>query len=228
MSDRVVGTGDFVRVATCATPTEAHILKGVLESAGLSAQIADANLGQANPWMTQVLGGVRLLVPESQATAAREAIAEFNAGAFQLEGEEAAVRSFAELPRPAFSPDRAVVLSFLLTPIFGASVQLANSWILGVDRRQVGQLVWLVLLTGASMAAIAVLHRLSPGPLVAFRASFVMSFITVVWYFLAGQQQSRRLLDIYGSRYMKRSLVVPALIATALLLALGWSISEFA
>jgi hypothetical protein len=200
----------------------------VLEAAGLSAHIADANLGQANPWMTQVFGGVRLLVPGSQATAALEAISKFNAGAFHLEGEEAAVKVIAQVPRPAFSPDRAVVLSFLLTPIFAASVQVANSWIFGVDRRQASQWVWLVLLTAASTVAVAVVHRLSPGPFVAFRASFVMSFITVVWYFLAGQQQSRRLLDAYGSRYKKRSLFGPAIAAAGVLFALGWSISEFA
>jgi hypothetical protein len=169
-----------------------------------------------------------VLVPASQVAPARQVIAEFNAGAYQLEGEGLAVTSYSELPRAAFSPDRAVLLSFVLTPAFGAAVQVANAWSLRVDKPRGSQWLWLLLLAAASGTAVAVLHRLSPGPLVAFRASFVLSFVTVVWYFLAGQQQSRRLLATYGPKYRKRSLAKQALVSASVLLALGWAMSEFA
>jgi len=94
--------GDFVRVASCSTPTEAHLLKGVLESAGLSPRVADANFVQAYSWMAPAAGGVRVLVPASQVAAARQAITDFNDGAYQLGDEEVAAPSYSELPKPLF------------------------------------------------------------------------------------------------------------------------------
>jgi hypothetical protein len=222
------GAGDFVRVATCATPTEAHLLKGVLESSGLTPHVADANIVQANTWMTQAVGGVRVLVPAEQVEAACKTIAEFNAGAYQLEGEDAvAVDSVGEQASPVFSPDRAALLSFVLTPAFGAAVQLANASILDRNARQIGAWVWLVLMAAASAAGVFVMFRLAPGPLMIFRTSFVLSFITVVWYFLAGQQQSKQVIAAYGRKYRQRSLAMPALAAAALELLLGWGLTEF-
>jgi hypothetical protein len=59
------GEGDFVRVASCATPTEAHLLKGVLEANGLAPTVADANIVQAQGWMPLAMGGVRAMRPGS-------------------------------------------------------------------------------------------------------------------------------------------------------------------
>ena len=223
----IESVGDFVRVASCATPTEAHLLKGVLESAGLAPQVADANIVQANTWMTQAVGGVRVLVPASQVEAARQAMAEFDAGAFVLPGEEMLRVSYADQPAPLFSPDRAVVLSLLLTPAFGAAVHLANGGILRQGEGRAGQWLWLLLMTSFSLGGILFLHQLSPGPLVTFRASVLMMFVTAVWYFLAGREQSKRILESYGVRFRKRSLVVPSLICAAGLLVLGWVLDQF-
>lgn len=79
--------GDFVTIATCSTPTEAHLLKETLVAAGLPAEVADANFIQANPWMSHAAGGVRVLVPASRVAEAKEAVAAFNAGEFQLEAD---------------------------------------------------------------------------------------------------------------------------------------------
>lgn len=218
--------GDFVRIASCGTPTEAHLLKGVLEAAGLSPQVADANIVQANTWMTQAVGGVRVLVPASQEAAAREVLVDFNAGAYQLEGEEVAAPRYATLRAPVFSPDRAVLLSFVLTPAFGAAVQIVNASSLDAKGPRTGAWVWLVLLAIASLLAVFAVHLLNPGPLVVFRASLGLSFITLAWYFIAGQDQSRALLKEYGVQYRKRSLVPPALAAAVASLALGWALAE--
>lgn len=80
--------GDFVPVATCNTPTEAHLLSGVLEAAGLHPHVADSHFLQAHSWMTPAAGGVRVLVPASQVPAAADAIAQFRAGAYELQGNE--------------------------------------------------------------------------------------------------------------------------------------------
>lgn len=82
--------GDFVTIATCETPTEAHLLKETLLASGLAARVADANFLQANPWMSNAAGGVRVLVPASLASEARKTIEALDAGAFQIDGEHGA------------------------------------------------------------------------------------------------------------------------------------------
>lgn len=227
MSESVAESlGDYVRIATCGTPTEAHLLKGVLLSAGLSPHVADAHIVQANAWMTEAVGGVRVLVPASQAREAQKALAAFNAGDYQLEGEEVGPVEYREQPSPLFSPDRAVLLSFLLTPAFGAALQLANAATLGADRRG-SRWAWLVFLSGTSALGVAFMLAVSPGPLVAFRASFALSFITIAWYFIAGQEQARTLIATYGPRYKKRSPAKPAVTVAIVLLVLGWGLSEY-
>lgn len=222
------GDGDVVRVATCESATEAHLLRGVLESAGLAPRVADAHTVQANAWMTQAVGGVRVLVPAAQARDALQVIAQFHAGAFQLEGEQAAGPTYQVQASPVFSPDRAALLSLVLTPVFGAAVQWANAATLRDGARRRAQWAWLLVLTLASVAATAVMHRLNPGPGVIFRASLAMSAVTLVWYFVSGQDQSRALLATYGPRFQRRSLVVPAGLVALLLLAAGWLLSELA
>jgi len=222
------GSDDFVRVATCHTPTEAHLLSGVLQSAGLTPRVADAHFLQAHGWMTTAAGGVRVLVPASQVEEAHKAIASFHAGAFELEGEASTAPSFQVQPSPAFNADRAVLLSFVLTPVFGAAIHLANASALGPSRRRLGLWIWLFVLASVSAAVIVVVHRWNPGPLAAFRGSWLLSLVTVVWYFIAGQQQSRALIAAYGVNYRKRGLAMPALVAGAALLALGWTLDTLA
>jgi len=221
-------TGDFVRVATCGSPTEAHLLKGVLEASGLTPRVADANTVQANTWMTQAVGGVRVLVPAPQAESAHRVIAEFNAGQYQLEDPETPVaeNTAVELKTPVFSPDRAVLLSFLLTPVFGAAVQLVNAAALQPAARSLGRWAWLAFLGVASLVGVAVTLQMGPDPFVVFRVSLALSFITVVWYFLAGQAQSKQLIAVHGPKYPKRSLVKPALGVAIAELILGWGLSE--
>jgi hypothetical protein len=82
--------GDFVTIATCETPTETHLLKETLLASGLAARVADANFLQANPWMSNAAGGVRVLVPASLASEAKKTIEALDAGAFQIEGDHGA------------------------------------------------------------------------------------------------------------------------------------------
>ena len=80
--------GDFVRVATTETPTEAYLLHGVLTQAGLNPQLVGAETVRMWSLMTHALGGVGLLVPQSEEAAARELLAEYAAGEFELPDEE--------------------------------------------------------------------------------------------------------------------------------------------
>lgn len=219
---------DFVRVARCATPTEAHLLKGVLESAGLAPVVADAHVVQANSWMTQAVGGVRVLVPATQQAAALEAIAAYDAGAYALSDEPVAAPQFAEQPCRLFSPDRAVVLSLALTPAFGAAVQIANAHLMRERAHRWGLWAWFLGLLIASVGGVALIHALSPGPTVIFRASWGLLFITALWYFAYGKAQCSRVLGTYGPHYRKRSLAPAALLTGLGQLAVGWLLSELA
>lgn len=227
MSSRAELSADLICAAICETPTEAHLMDGLLRSAGLVPHIADANIVQAHPFITHAVGGVRVLVPASQADAARKVIAEYHAGAFMLEGEDSSPETHQTPPSPLFNPDRAVVLSFLLTPAFGAAIHTANNATLGFVRRPL-QWAWFLFLANISTVTIAALHRANPGPFVVFRASLALSLITIVWYVLVGSEQSRKVLKIYGPKYGRKSLLGPALAAAVASLALGWALSEFA
>lgn len=79
---------DFVCVATLDSPTEAHLLKGVLEAVHLTPHLADEHMVRNYSLLSPALGGVRVLVPASEAAAAHRAIAEFEAGAYRLDDEQ--------------------------------------------------------------------------------------------------------------------------------------------
>jgi hypothetical protein len=76
--------GDMLLAARCLTPTEAHILQACLEAAGIPSVVTDDQLLQANAFLTAAVGGVRVLVPASCLAQAKEVIAAFHQGAYQL------------------------------------------------------------------------------------------------------------------------------------------------
>ncbi len=80
--------GDFVTVAQFLNPTEAHIVCSCLEAAGVPAVVADANLVQMNSLWAVAFGGVRIRVPSTRATEAKEVIDAFNRGDFALPEED--------------------------------------------------------------------------------------------------------------------------------------------
>ena len=63
--------GDLVMLDTLDKPTEAHILVARLQAEGIHAIAADANLGQAHPFLRFAAGGVRVLVAAKQLARAR-------------------------------------------------------------------------------------------------------------------------------------------------------------
>ncbi|HEV8692166.1 MAG TPA: hypothetical protein VGQ91_17810, partial [Ideonella sp.] len=156
--------------------------------------------------------------------AARRTIAEFQAGAFELADGDEATPAAKPLPlaAPVFSPDRAALWSFALTPVFGASLQLMNSWAIGERSARVRDAAWLVVLTLLTVVSVLTAHRLNPGPFVVLRASFVTSALTVIWYFIALQPRSKELVEAHGRTYPKRPMLLPALGAFALALVVGW------
>jgi len=216
--------GDFHVIATFATPTEAYLLRGTLQAAGLTPSVADANIMQANPWLATALGGVRVLVPAAQLAEARRTMEHLRAGDLQLEeGDEAQQpKSFAKLASPIFSPDAAALWSFVLTPAFGAVLHVFNAGVIRDARLQ--RIAWtsMVILIAATLTGAMMAHGIVHDEFAPFRASILVSFVTLIWYFVAGQRQSRHVLEVYGSKYAKRGMFIPALVAAVALFALGW------
>lgn len=77
--------GDMVTVARRFTPTEAHMLCGCLEAAGIPATVADAELIQTNMLWSIALGGASLRVPQAFVEEANEVIAAFERGEFAID-----------------------------------------------------------------------------------------------------------------------------------------------
>jgi hypothetical protein len=227
-TDAPAGEGDFEVAASAATPTEAHLLKGVLESAGLDAVVADGHLLQAYDWLTPAAGGVRVLVPAAQMNAALQALAAYRAGDLALEGEPLPAQPIERPAAPLYSVDLAVLFSFLMLPAFGAGVHLLNARVL--QPRGAGALAWgwFLLLLSVSLGAwvmVAQGLRAAANPsLVALFASLLTAF----WYVSFAQGRNRALVERFGVSYPRRSLLPLAAGALALHLAAVWLAARLA
>jgi hypothetical protein len=87
--------GDWQTLITFFSPTEAFLLRGVLQAGGVPAMVADAQLVQAHGLLASAIP-VRVLVPEKLMHQAESVMAAFQRGDFALPDDE--------LP-PDFTPD---------------------------------------------------------------------------------------------------------------------------
>jgi hypothetical protein len=76
--------GDLVELERSLEPTEAHMLCSYLQSAGIHADAGDANIVQAHGLLSIAVGGAKVRVPSSQLTEAKEALAAYRRGDFEL------------------------------------------------------------------------------------------------------------------------------------------------
>lgn len=79
--------GDWVIVAQYLSFAEVHILRSLLQNAGIPAEVADAQLVQTDALLIPALRGARLRVPQTRVAEAQEVIAAFKRGDFAL-GED--------------------------------------------------------------------------------------------------------------------------------------------
>lgn len=200
-----------VRVAN--TPTEAQLLKNALEAVEIPAYINDANLLQANDFLTGAVGGVKVLVASFDIERAQQVLREWDQGAFVLEGETMdAPPEFKTLERPVFSPDAATLWSLLLTPAFAAAVEILN---LQLMKRKEGWLqawIYFALMFGLSIWGIVFLFHAKPSFLSPLLASIGLSAITIISYFISGKQQTAYLIREYGLHYARRPMLLVAIL----------------
>ena len=66
----------WIVIVTFTYPHEAHLAKGLLEAEGFEVQIKDEITAQVNNFLSTAIGGVKLLVPETDAERAYMALKE--------------------------------------------------------------------------------------------------------------------------------------------------------
>ncbi len=76
--------GDWVILEKGLSPTDAHLYASYLESAGIPADVGDANFVQAHHWLSFAAGGAKLKVPGSKLLEAKEVMEAFRRGDFNL------------------------------------------------------------------------------------------------------------------------------------------------
>lgn len=75
----------MITVASFDNQADAHIAKGLLEAEGLSPQLSDDQLVQTDWLYTAALGGIKLQVPQAEATRARELLSQDRSGELTTE-----------------------------------------------------------------------------------------------------------------------------------------------
>ncbi len=79
--------GDLITITKFATPTEAYVFQGCLESEGVPAFVADANLLQANMFLATAVGWVRVQVAEKDLERAKGIFNSFENGEYSIDDE---------------------------------------------------------------------------------------------------------------------------------------------
>lgn len=198
--------GDMTTVARRTTPTEANLLKNVLVAAGIPAVVADANLIQADSWMANAYGGVRVMVRVAHVQSALATIKEFESGAFELEtdddGPAQAVPQKTDLR--LWGADAAAFWSLFLTPVFGSVIHYLNSRAL--QHRQLAATLWLLASVTVTVLAFFFTFAKRWDPAASFQVSVIVSGFTFVWYVFSGRAQSAHITQSFGSQYVKRPL----------------------
>lgn len=213
--------GDMTTVARKTTPTEANLLKNVLVAAGIPATVADANLIQADSWMANAYGGVRIMVRAAHAEAALATIKAFEAGAFELETDEEAPAAVGpqRTDLRLWGADASAFWSLFLTPVFGTVIHCLNSRAL--QHRQVASWLWMlasIAVTGWVFHATFSKHWDAAA---SFQSSAIVSGFTFIWYVFSGRAQSVHITQSFGSQYVKRPLFPLCVTSFAALFLIG-------
>ena len=224
----MTNTSELSIVRTANSPTEAQLLKNALAAVDIPAYINDANLLQANDFLTGAVGGVKLYVASFDLERAREVLKEWDQGAFVLEGEQMDTPpTYKTLERPVFSPEAAMLWSVLLTPAFAFAIEIAN---LTLMKRKEGMVqAWclfsLTLILSLGMIAFQLWAGL--GLLAPLSSSLALSFISIAAYFFIGKEHSRMLICEYGLHYVRRPIAFVAMKVAIGSACLAWLLSYF-
>ncbi|WP_439589647.1 putative signal transducing protein [Hydrogenophaga sp.] len=86
-SDYDPAWGDWKTLVTFFSPTEAFLLRGVLQAGGVPAAVADAHLVQTHTLLAGAIP-VRVMVPEHRFAEAQTVVEAFQRGDFALDDSD--------------------------------------------------------------------------------------------------------------------------------------------
>jgi hypothetical protein len=86
-SDYDPALGDWKTLVTFFSPTEAFLLRGVLQAGGVPAAVADAHIVQTYTLLAGAIP-VRVMVPEHRFAQAEAVVAAFQRGDFSLDDSD--------------------------------------------------------------------------------------------------------------------------------------------
>jgi hypothetical protein len=66
---------NFVQLQSFSNYIDAHVVKGQLEEAGILCWLKDENSMTITPFLSNALGGIKLMVPEDDMESAKEILA---------------------------------------------------------------------------------------------------------------------------------------------------------
>lgn len=104
---------------------------------------------------------------------------------------------------PLWNPDAAACWSLVLTPAFGAWLQMKNWTALGEHEEAAASRRWcigvLVVLVGLQL-----LQALAPSPILGRIGNVIGLPLLLGWYYLSGRPQARYVRERFGKAYPRR------------------------
>jgi hypothetical protein len=212
----------WVTIARYDQIIEADVMKSLLTSEGIIAELADAHMVSSFGLISNSLGGIRLQVPEHSAEAAYSLLNDFAAGLIQLEdteSEEIAVPVPESLPA-LWHPDWAAIMGLFFGPLFPIFLHYQNWQSLNKPAESRRALIWL-LITLAVTLGILVFSLWTDGSFQYGNVylSLAWGLILIVWYFNQGRSLSS---FVVHWAYPKRAWGLAMLAGTITVLALSF------
>lgn len=65
---------EWITIASFSQPIEAHLARAKLESEGITCMIGDENLIRVDPFLSNAIGGVKIMVPQWEVERAKDAL----------------------------------------------------------------------------------------------------------------------------------------------------------
>lgn len=205
---------------------DAEMVRSLLASAGIPAQLADLNTVNAYGVLGNALGGIRLLVQERDLPEATALLADYRAGTLALDDEDEAVPAASPAapdPMPAlWHPDWAAAIGLLLGPLFPMLLHYQNWCRIGDRAACSSSLIWLLATLSGVLGISAYLLWIARDLHGGMGIFMLLSFpVLVLWYFCAGRQQSQTML---GWTYPRRPMGLAMLLGTGTVLGFAFAL----
>jgi hypothetical protein len=130
------------------------------------------------------------------------------------------IQPLAPVAPPLWNPDAAACWSLLLTPAFGAYLQMKNWAALGEDEEAAASRRWFVGVL-VLLLCLPLLELFAPGLPIHGIANFIGLPLLLAWYYASARPQARYIRQRFGKSYARRGWGRALLAALLVLLIVG-------